>query len=173
MKQLNLGCDLDYKEGWINLDNHGRCDVLHDLNEFPYPFSDDEFDNILASHVLEHLDDLIKVMQELHRISKPDAIIEIKAPYWNNHCSWLDVGHRHCFSYNAFSGFCKRINGYIPQLFEYESRRLVWGTTEKIWAKLICASMNWLVNICPDFVEKRFPFLITIQFLHVKLRVKK
>ena len=58
-------------------------DVVHDLNKFPYPFSDNEFDRIEADHVLEHLEDPFRAMQELHRISKNNAIIFIRVPHFS------------------------------------------------------------------------------------------
>lgn len=45
-------------------------DVVWDLNKCPYPFEDDSVDYVLAKHVLEHLDDVISVMNGLHRILK-------------------------------------------------------------------------------------------------------
>ena len=52
MKILDLGgykCDDTIS---VNLD---RCDVVHDLNVFPYPFSVNSFDEVRIYHVLEHL----------------------------------------------------------------------------------------------------------------------
>lgn len=64
MKKLHLGCGEDIKEGYINLDflKMDGVDVVHNLNKFPYPFEDNQFDEVYASHILEHLDDLAKVM---------------------------------------------------------------------------------------------------------------
>ncbi len=45
-----------------------------DLNRFPYPFKEKEFDFIICSHVLEHLDDPVRVCAELSRISKAGYI---------------------------------------------------------------------------------------------------
>jgi SAM-dependent methyltransferase len=41
-----------------------------DLNEFPYPFADKEFDYVICTHVLEHLDDPVRACLELTRIAK-------------------------------------------------------------------------------------------------------
>ena len=66
--KLNLGCGSDYRRGYINADRvRGRVDVVLDLNVLPYPFSDNTVDEILLRHVLEHVDDLRKVMDELWR----------------------------------------------------------------------------------------------------------
>ena len=77
MKKLNVGCGDDIKEGYTNLDfvKLGGVDVVHDLNKFPWPFKDNTFDRVYASHVLEHVDDLIKIMKEIQRISKNITII--------------------------------------------------------------------------------------------------
>ena len=67
--KLNIGCMDDYKEGWINLDYNKniKADVYHNLNNIKYPFDDNMFDEVLASMVLEHVDDVKKVIMELHR----------------------------------------------------------------------------------------------------------
>ncbi len=83
--KLNLGCGQFKKKGYVNLDNvvGFEPDVLHDLEDFPYPFKDNTFDLIEADHVLEHLDKPLHVLRELHRISKPGGIIHIKVPHFS------------------------------------------------------------------------------------------
>ena len=44
-----------------------KADICH------LPFSDNEFDVILCNHVLEHIPDDTKAMQELYRVLKPDG----------------------------------------------------------------------------------------------------
>jgi len=46
MKILDVGCGTNKHPGAIGLDYNPRtgADVIHDLNEVPYPFPDDEFD---------------------------------------------------------------------------------------------------------------------------------
>lgn len=83
--KLHLGCGEDYREGYHNVDfhDHVKVDQVFDLNVFPYPYEDNSFDEIIAFHVLEHLNNPFLVMKELHRISKPSAKIYIKVPHFS------------------------------------------------------------------------------------------
>lgn len=82
-RKLNLGSGLFKKEGFVNLDvlPDTDPDVVHDLDVFPYPFPDNEFDLVEADHVLEHLNHPLKALCEIHRIAKPGALIVIRVPH--------------------------------------------------------------------------------------------
>ncbi len=82
-------------------------DVAHDLETFPYPFADDTFKEILASFVLEHIDTThtARVLGELHRICKPQAVIKIAVPYKDQ---WLrNIDHKRGFDYFTFYNLSK------------------------------------------------------------------
>ena len=55
-KVLDIGCGRHKLPGSIGLDivPLEGVDVVHDLNQFPYPFSDNSFDSVRLSHA--HLD---------------------------------------------------------------------------------------------------------------------
>jgi predicted SAM-dependent methyltransferase len=80
--KLNLGCGNDIKNGYINLDliKSKGIDVVHNLNIYPYPFKENSFDEIYSSHIIEHLDNPSKFIEELWRISKNKGKIIIKTP---------------------------------------------------------------------------------------------
>jgi len=68
---LELGCVP--KKLWprsvaVDVNSSAVADVLHDLNVFPYPFPDNSFDVVIAEHVIEHLDDVVRVVEDMHRI---------------------------------------------------------------------------------------------------------
>ena len=67
---LDLGCGNKKREGTIGVDFNTRLDgdVNHDLNQFPYPFESETVDKIYIDNCLEHLDEPLKVMEEIHRI---------------------------------------------------------------------------------------------------------
>ena len=85
MKKLNLGCGTDIKKGYVNLDSAKLpgVDVIHDINKTPWPFKDNEFDELYCSHVLEHVDDLIKTLNEIKRVCKKNAKIILRLPHFS------------------------------------------------------------------------------------------
>jgi predicted SAM-dependent methyltransferase len=95
--KLNFGAGKDIKkEGWDNIDMQD-----FDFNKFPYPIKDNTYDYILASHVLEHLDNWIEAFNELCRIAKPGAIIEVRVPFYNCGNAYYPT-HKHYFTPAAF-----------------------------------------------------------------------
>ena len=90
--KLNLGCGKRYIDGWVNVDfyDDSYCDKLHDLEVFPWPWEDNSISEIKIIHTLEHLGAdwkvYIKILQEMYRICKDDAKIEVHVPspwHWN------------------------------------------------------------------------------------------
>jgi predicted SAM-dependent methyltransferase len=103
--KLNIGCGTDYKEGFINLDYNKevKADVYTDILT-GLPFPDNTFDFVYASHIIEHIPRgrLYHFLEELSRICKPKAIIEIYAP----HCSSpLALGCPYHYTYWSVSSF--------------------------------------------------------------------
>lgn len=105
--KLNIGCGHDLKEGWVNHDlaNLPGVDIMHDLNKFPWPWQDGEFEEVYMKDVLEHLPNTIKSLEELHRISKVDAKIYIGVPYWNSWEAVTDPTHKAQFNEFTFEFF--------------------------------------------------------------------
>lgn len=108
--RINLGCGKKILDGYVNCDKHYMegVDRVFDLDFPPYPFKDNEADEIYMNHVLEHIrTDLPIVMRELHRILKPGGKLLINVPYYNSAYAWLDPTHRRAFSFDTFSYFVK------------------------------------------------------------------
>ena len=107
MKRLNLGCGTDIRENWINLDHVPLpgVDIVHDLNEVPYPFSSGELDYILCKDVIEHLNDPAQTLKELHRILNNGGRLRITVPHFTSADSYADPTHKNCFSSKTFLFF--------------------------------------------------------------------
>tara|TARA_Y100001958_G_scaffold114654_1_gene81793 strand:+ start:3731 stop:4330 length:600 start_codon:yes stop_codon:yes gene_type:complete len=103
--KLNLGCYADIREGYINLDKEKYLegiDVAHDIQEFPYPFDDDTFEEILVRGVLDHIDrnKVVKAIDELYRISKDGGVVKILVSYEERYMR--DMDHKGGFTFSSF-----------------------------------------------------------------------
>jgi SAM-dependent methyltransferase len=100
---LDIGCGTNKVPGAIGMDKNERtrADVIHDLDELPYPFADDEFDEVIGRHVIEHVRDPMAVMCELHRITRAGGVVKLLTPHWTNPDWATDLTHRnHLNSYS-------------------------------------------------------------------------
>jgi hypothetical protein len=93
--KLNIGCGRDLKEGWDNIDNNHLPGTIHvDLDYgFPDEFKDDTYDEMLASHVLEHIVAILPLMETLHRIAKPECKLTIRVPFGSSDDAFEDPTH--------------------------------------------------------------------------------
>ncbi len=107
-KILNIGCGKTKIPGSIGVDSvmvDGYVDIKHDLNIIPYPFEDNYADEIHIYHVLEHLSEPIKKLEELHRILKPGGVIYIRVPHFSSMGAFTDLTHKRPFGYLSFNCF--------------------------------------------------------------------
>ena len=81
-------------EGYVNLDKD-NADIMHNLEQTPYPFDSDYFEEINASHIIEHLKPwlMIDIMNELWRIAQNGAKLIIETPYGVNELYVADPTH--------------------------------------------------------------------------------
>ena len=169
MNKLNIGCGNDYKKDYINLDYNSiyKLDVNHNLNKFPYPFEDEYFVEIYASHILEHIDDLFKTMDELLRILKKDGIIHIRIPHFSNGLGYSDLSHKRFFGYNTFKIM---ESGYYNREFNFEIIETKFNFLEKSHYKLN-TYFSWIFNIIPKkFYERFLCWIIPVGEIEIKLR---
>jgi SAM-dependent methyltransferase len=105
--RLHLGCGRSKRDGFVGVDIMPLkgVDVVHDLSAFPYPFEDNSVSEIIMRNVLEHLTDTVRVMEEVWRISKNGARINILVPYFNSPGAAQDPTHVRFFTENSFDYF--------------------------------------------------------------------
>ena len=120
--KLNLGCGDDYREGYINIDRivMPKLDMQHDLEDIPLPFEDNSVDHTYASHVLEHIRNYMPLVEDLHRISKPGASMEIVVPYYKYEGTFRDPTHVSFFTEHSFDYFKDgvKFSHYSPARFD-------------------------------------------------------
>lgn len=128
---INLGCGDKKAEGEIGVDiiPTSKVDVVTDLNNYPLPFADNSVDIVRSSHCFEHLDNLIALMEDIHRMLKPGGILEFTVPHVSNIEFFRDPTHKHSFTLGTMDYFVrgKKPIAYTKIEFEYLSRELHFG----------------------------------------------
>jgi SAM-dependent methyltransferase len=77
------------------------ADVLVDVDYLPYPFAAGSFDHVRAVHVIEHVADVIRSMEEWHRLLRTGGTLYIATPHYTDFSSFCDPTHRwHLNSYS-------------------------------------------------------------------------
>jgi len=90
-------------------------DVVCDFSRRPWPFKDDAFDEVIAVHVLEHLPDTLRTMEELHRVTCGGAMIMIEVPHYKHANAYRDPTHVRFFAETSFDYFGKDDRSYYTQ----------------------------------------------------------
>lgn len=164
--KLNLGCGMNHRVGYVNLDavKLPGVDIVHDLSKTPYPFKDNQFEEILCQHLLEHLDNFEGAMKEIHRILKPGGIVKITVPHFSGSGAWTDPQHKRPFGYYSFEYFIKNPDYEPAKSYSHEmstkfsriaKRKLVFGKSIQIW--------NWII----EPIANKFPHVYEDSFLRV------
>jgi SAM-dependent methyltransferase len=166
---LNLGCGDHHVAGAVGCDlssDASAADVRCDLNRFPYPFRDGQFSRILCRDVLEHLDDIPRVMEELHRLLRPGGVVEIRVPHYTSMDAYGDPTHRRFLSVRSFN-FClegETHPGLRTQArFRLRRREIVFFRPYRL------LGIAWLANRFPQRWEGHFAFWFPAHYMLFEL----
>ena len=104
---LDVGCGQNKFPGAIGIDSNPRshADVIHDLGVTPYPFDEDQFDEIICRHVIEHVPDVMAFVNELHRNTTPCGRMTIVTTHYSTPDWATDPTHKNNFNSYSFTCF--------------------------------------------------------------------
>jgi SAM-dependent methyltransferase len=80
-------------------------DVVADVRS-RLPFADASVDRIYAVHVLEHVLDLVQLMNELHRVLADDGVLHVLSPHWRAIAAVADPTHVKYLDVQTFKWVC-------------------------------------------------------------------
>lgn len=173
---LDFGCGNKKRPGSIGIDINpdSSADIIHDLNVFPYPFEDSVFDEIYADNVIEHLDDIIRVMEELHRISKPNALVKVIVPYFRSQWAYIDPTHKHYFTSNSFYYFEPSHSIHIQYKYSAATFKVAPAVfNEGIKRGVFMSFIKYLANNTPQRYEHYLGHFFPLDSLTFYLRTIK
>lgn len=133
--KIILGGGTRAQEGWVNLDilDLPEVDIICNLNK-GIPLPDNSVIEVKARHILEHLDDTVKIMEEIWRVCKPNARVFIKSPYYTSIGAFKDPTHKRFFTERTFEYFLPKSHWRtVPDYhfrctFEINSIGYIWSS---------------------------------------------
>lgn len=144
-------------------------DVVHDLDVTPWPLETSSFDVIRCYDVVEHLQDLLSAMSEIHRVGTPGARVEITTPHYSSANSWTDPTHRQHLGFRSFDYFTEGhpLDFYSGARFVMRERRIRFRDT--LWGR----AGERIANRRPAFYEEHLAWVLPAFFLWFVLEVRK
>jgi len=172
--KLNLGCGREALNDYINVDivDLKEVDIVHDLDKFPYPFLDNQFDEVRMKSIMEHLNDVQKTLEELWRICKPNAVITIRVPHFASLGAFVDPTHKRFFTYYSFDYYCIDAKKEISDFSYYSKAKFRMLKRRIIYPKYL-KPLEWLANTFPKFHEIMLRKFLPARSLRFELEVIK
>jgi SAM-dependent methyltransferase len=172
MTQLNLGCGKRLIPGTIGVDVVPLPGValVANFDGVALPFADNSVERVILFHVLEHIRDLNRLMEELHRICQPGGRVQIEVPYYTCVGAFGDPTHVRFFTYHTFrfwSADTDQANWFTKARFEIARRRLVFGRAHRI------LGIGWWANRWANVYENLFAFWFPARMLEIELIASK
>jgi hypothetical protein len=111
--KINIGAGGTRFNGFVNCDYSDlfNPEYIFDLEKDTWPFEDNSVDEVYAHHVMEHMGEgYFYCLQELYRVCKADAIIDIKVPHYRNENQFHDPTHRRFITMRGLALFDQEYN---------------------------------------------------------------
>lgn len=174
MLRLNVGCGHGRVEGFVNCDLYPgpNVDEAFDCQE-KWPFPDDAAQDVVASHVLEHLSDPRAFFRECWRVLIPNGSLAIRVPYGGHRAAWWDLEHKRPWYAESFAfvqpGYAQAIgnpehDGWSAYFsVEYVDFRLSPQLARFLryrWQRKLL--VQW-INAVPDWCEELFIYLYALK----------
>lgn len=144
--RLDIGCGSNKQEGFIGIDVRDLegVDIIHDLEDFPWPMHDESVHHAIAGHVVEHIrpQKSIEFMDEVWRVLVVGGSFAIATPYPGSRGYWQDPTHCNGWNEASFQYFDPRYplySIYSPKPWKIRPGFPTWqmsGNLEVIMDKL-------------------------------------
>lgn len=184
--KLNLGSGPSRKQGLYSLDHLELegVDILADLNEPLDLLPDNCTEYVYSRHALEHIQNFLPLMRELHRITKPGGRIEVVVPHFSNPYFYSDPTHVRFFGLYTMYYFVgpskqpgsRKVPSFYSDIrFDIESIHIeFYGNSllDKVVAPFMLRFVNHSISF-QDFYERRLCHLFHAWQIRYVMRPEK
>lgn len=171
--KLHLGAGEKRLNGFYNVDlvELPGVDILADLNEPFDQLPDRSVNRIYSRHTFEHIDNLMGLLSEIHRICQPEAEITIIVPHFSNPYYYSDPTHVRTFGLYTFNYFVdpakqpsiRKVPAfYSPVKFKVKSIKIEFyrrSLLERIFVPLVSKIVN-LSFSTQNLYERRWSWIM-------------
>ncbi len=152
-----------------------EVDVVHNLDQYPWPFEAESFDVVFGHNVLEHLTDIVAAMEEVHRLLKPGGRVVLTVPYFRSTDAFTDVTHKHYFTSQSLDYFVDSIS--TLSAYEYSKRRFrkigFWYGWPQPSTNPLAGIFKSFIQVRPKFYDQYLSLLFPVKILVWELEVMK
>jgi len=174
MKILDIGCGKNKYAGAVGIDVNpdADADIVHDLNIFPYPLKENEYDRIICHNILEHVSDLVKTIEEIWRVSKNGTVVEIVVPTPSSVWLYADPTHKRAFTSKTLNFFIKdnEYYGRIPAKADFSLLKAEYRNDSNHWWHKLLAG---LVNKHMHYYETYFMYIYQTSAIYIEIVANK
>jgi len=104
--RLNIGAGHTYIPGFTNVDVSDQAEIQVDLGRESLPFETDSVDLVFSYHTLEHIDDYLFALGEIHRVLRNGGRFLLGVPYVTlTEYNLINPYHRQNFNEYSFDFF--------------------------------------------------------------------
>jgi SAM-dependent methyltransferase len=154
---IDLGCGPHKRPGSFGFDRRAQpgVDVVCDI-ERPLPLKSHAVGQVHMSHIVEHVRDLIGLMEEVYRVCAPNAEVTVVAPYYTSRGAFRDPTHVRFITEDTFQYFepptdygirtdfrIERIDydvrkpfRFLPRYLQKRCRRYFWNVVDNMTVRL-------------------------------------
>jgi len=151
--KLNLGaCDRKILE-YLSVDIVPPADIVTDLSK-RWPWVDSSVESVKAYDIIEHIEDKIHFMNELHRVLRPGAQAEIEVPSATHGAGWAqDPTHKSYWTMNSFQYFQDGSNAHkrFAKSYGITARFKIVGLSEREYKDV--KEMVWKIKVILEAVK--------------------
>jgi SAM-dependent methyltransferase len=169
---LDLGAGTaEQVPGAVRLDARRACrpHVVADVDRGALPFRDGSFHTVGAYDVIEHVADLVRFLEEVHRVLRPGGVLRLTTPHFSSANAYTDPTHRRALGLRSLDYFTDGhpLAYYSTARFRVQHRALIFRGR---WLGRMMAAVarRW-----PRLYEERFAWLVPAWFIYAELEVVK